>query len=501
MTLTILGLGPGDIQDITRRAWDALQNADQVWLRTEQHPCVPHLPLKHPYRSFDEIYETIEQFEEVYRTITERVIEATQQYDEVVYAVPGDPFIAESTVQQIIARAQALNLPYRIINGMSFIEPTCAALGVDAIHGLQLIDALEVASHHHPPINPQYSALLAQVYNRAVASNVKLTLMNQYSDEFEVTLVHRAGEDTVLERLPLYEIDRSPHINHLTSLYIPALGRYRSFEAFQEIIAHLRAPEGCPWDREQTHESLRPYLMEEAYEVLQTLNDGDTEALAEELGDLLLQIVLHAQIALEAGEFSMADVLENICAKMIRRHPHVWGKTEVDNADAVVVNWEQIKQAEKKAKGIVQDGFTSVLEGVPASFSAVMRAYQYAKRASKLGFDYEKLDDVRAKILEELAEIEQTTTPEHRLDEAGDLLFATMDYVRWLGVDPEVALEFANSKFARRFRYVERQVWERDKPMKAYTLAELDDFWREAKQATKSPHDPASSEMGTSPKA
>lgn len=484
MTLIILGLGPGDVQDITRRAWDALENADRVLLRTEQHPCVPHLPLKHPYRSFDEVYESLEQFEEVYRTITERVIEAAQQHANVVYAVPGDPFIAESTVQQIVARAQSLQLPYQVINGMSFIEPTCAALGVDALQGLQLIDALDVATHHHPPINPQYGALLAQVYSRAVASNVKLTLMNQYPDEFEVTLVHRAGEQTVLERLPLYEIDRSEHISHLTSLYVPALGRYRSFEAFQEIIAHLRAPEGCPWDREQTHASLRPYLMEEAYEVLQTLNDGDTEALSEELGDLLLQIVLHAQIALEDGEFSMADVLENICTKMIRRHPHVWGSTEVDNAEAVVANWEQIKQAEKRAKGNGQDGFVSVLEDVPPSFSALMRAHKYAKRASKLGFDYEKLADTRAKILEELAEIEQTTHDQDRLDEAGDLLFATMDYVRWLGIEPEVALEFANSKFARRFRYVERKVWESGKPMTDYTLAELDQFWREAKRAT-----------------
>lgn len=488
MPLTILGLGPGDPDDLTRRAWNALSAASTVYLRTERHPCVPHLPPNPTYTSFDDLYERHERFEDVYTAIVETLLAASVDA-EIVYAVPGDPFVAESTVARLQATARERDLPLTLINGVSFIEPTCAALGIDALDGLQLTDALEIAAMHHPPLNPDTPALIAQVYSRDVASNVKLTLMNQYRDDFPVTLVYGAGNDSdapITEVLPLYEIDRSERIDHLTSLYVPAVGGHSSFQAFQEVIAHLRAPEGCPWDREQTHESLRRYLMEEAYEVLDTITNGDIDALADELGDLMLQVVLHTQIATENGDFQMTDVLQNVNAKMIRRHPHVWGDVNADNPDTVLVNWEQIKQQEKAAKGDSNpNGFQSVLDDVPRAFSALMRAQKYAKKAAKLGFDYPDLAQVRGKIHEELAEIDAAQTPEELLDEAGDLVFATVDLLRWLKVDAEVALEAANAKFAKRFRYVERRVHDSGKPMSDYSLEELDKFWREAKQAAK----------------
>lgn len=474
MPLTIIGLGPGDPDDITRRAWNALENAEVVHLRTEQHPCVPHLPIA-SYRSFDALYDQAGTFEDVYERITETLLSAAQEHD-VVYAVPGDPFIAESTVAKITGQMPDV----QIINGMSFIEPTCAALQIDALDGLQLVDGLAVAAMHHPPLNPDFPALLAQVYSRQVANDIKLTLMNQYPDDFEVTLVHSAGASGVVERVPLYEIDRSEQINHLTSLYVPAAGARSSFESFQETIAHLRAPEGCPWDQEQTHETLRPHLIEEAYEVLDALNAGDTDALMDELGDLMLQIVLHTQIATEYGEFTMADVMRNVNAKMIRRHPHVWGDINVDDAENVVTNWDAIKQQEKAANG-KDNGFVSVLDDVPASFTALMRAAKYAKRASKLGFDYPDLASVKAKIHEELDELDATETRADLEDEAGDLVFAVADLLRYLKIDAETALEAANAKFARRFRHVEQRVQESGKPMSEYTLDELDVFWREAK--------------------
>lgn len=480
MTLTIIGLGPGDPDDISRRAWRIMENATIVYLRTKRHPCVPHLPAQATYISFDDVYDTTEQFEKVYDTITQRLIDAAT-HDDIIYAVPGDPFIAESTVTKIIEQAQVHHIDVQIVNGISFIEPTCAALGIDALDGLQLVDALEVAAMYHPPINPDKPVLLAQVYSREVASNLKLTLMNQYPDDFEVTLVHSAGANGLTETIPIYEIDRSEHINHLTSLYVPAIGGHSSFEALQEIIAHLRAPEGCPWDQAQTHESLRPYLLEETYEVLDTLNQGDMEALADEMGDLLLQIVLHTQIAIEEGDFHMSQVLHNINQKMIRRHPHVWGDVSADNPDTVVTNWDAIKKQEKVDRGNITDGFTSSLDDVPAAFSAIMRAQKYAKKAAKLGFDYPDIHGVRGKIHEELAELDNTTTLEEQIDEAGDLVFAVIDLLRWLKIDAETALEAANAKFARRFQYVERCVYDRGKQISDYTLDELDIFWKAAK--------------------
>jgi tetrapyrrole methylase family protein/MazG family protein len=478
MPLTIIGLGPGDPDDITRRAWRIMENAAALYLRTSRHPCVPSLP--NTYESFDHLYEKHEAFEDVYTAITSTLLDAAKSSD-VVYAVPGDPFIAESTVVQLLDGAKTQGIAVTVVNGVSFIEPTCAALGIDALDGLQLVDALAVAAAHHPPLNPDLPALLAQVYSREVASNVKLTLMNQYPDDFAVTLVHSAGADGLTETLPLYEIDRSEHINHLTTLYVPAEGERVSFQALQEIIAHLRAPEGCPWDREQTHESLRPFLMEESYEVLDALNRGDTDHLAEEMGDLLLQIVLHTQIAIEDGEFHMTDVMRHINEKMIRRHPHVWGDVDADNPDKVVANWEQIKQQEKAAKGDSDNGFVSVLDDVPASFSALMRAQKYAVRASKQGFDYADMDGVIRKIHEELAELAAETEPERIEDEAGDVLFAVVDLLRWLDVESEVALQRTNDKFAKRFRHVEQRVHEGGRTMRDYTLDELDVFWQEAK--------------------
>lgn len=480
MTLTIVGLGPGDIEDLTRKAWRVLKQARKVYLRTAQHGCVPCLPqAETTYQSFDDVYETVEKFEEVYATIVQRLLEAAKMED-VVYAVPGDPLVGESTVQRLLAAAPEAGIAVEIVSGLSFVEPVLRLLGTDALDGLQILDALDVAVMHHPPINPDYPALLGQVYSREVASNVKLTLMNQYPDDFEVNLIHAAGTgEAVVETLPLYEIDRSARIAHLTSLYLPALGEMSSFEQFQEIIAHLRAPEGCPWDRKQTHLSLRQYLLEEAYEVLDAIDREDPQALAEELGDLLLQIVLHTQIAVDEGEFYMSDVLRHINRKMIRRHPHVWGSVKVHgDADQVVTNWEALKRAEKASNG---KGHESLLDSIPRSLPALLRAYQFQARAAKVNFDWERVEDVTAKVREELDELAAAKDDEERFEEMGDLLFVLVNWARWLGVEPETALRAANDKFYRRFSYIEQEIARQGRQMTDCTLAELDALWDVAK--------------------
>lgn len=482
MSLTIVGLGPGDIDDLTRKAWRVLKQAKTVYLRTARHGCVDCLPQTGAtYHSFDGVYETIDRFEDVYAEIVRQVITAAQSGD-VVYAVPGDPFVGESTVRQLVQQAKAENIPVEIVSGVSFVEPTLALVGLDAMAGLQIVDGLDAAAQHHPQINPDYPALIGQVYSRDVASNVKLTLMNQYPDDFGVFLVHGAGTQTAqVEKLPLHAIDHSPHIQHTTTLVVPALGDKASFEAFQEIIAHLRAPEGCPWDREQTHDSLRPYLIEEAYEVLEAIEHDDPAHLAEELGDLLLQIVLHTQIAIDNGEFYMSDVLRHVSHKMIRRHPHVWGAVEVNgSADQVVTNWEALKQQERASKNQVR---ASILDGIPKVLPALKQAYETQRKAAKVGFDWDDPAPMKAKIHEEIAEIEAAAQdPEHLPKEVGDLLFAVVNWARWLKVDPELALRDANARFARRFRYIETTLGEQGKIMSDSTLAEMDALWDEAKK-------------------
>jgi tetrapyrrole methylase family protein/MazG family protein len=485
MKITIVGLGAGDVDDLTRKAWRALENAETVYLRTQRHPCVPHLPKRAEYLSFDGLYEAHEQFRDVYEAIVTRLIAEAQKGVPVVYAVPGDPMMGEYTVMRLLERCPQEGITLEVISGVSFLEPTLRLLEVDAMNGLQIYDALDVARQHHPQINPALPCLVAQVYSRDVASDVKLTLMNQYPDDFVVRLVHGAGtENAQIETLPLYEIDRSRAINHLTSLFVPSLGQYTSFEAFQETIAHLRAPEGCPWDKAQTHASLRPYLIEEAYETLEAIDADDPQALLGELGDLLLQVVLHAQIATDEGEFQMADVLDHVNKKMIRRHPHVWGDVDVQgDAQQVLRNWDDIKRAERAEAGNPDGENASLLDGVPKGLPALMVAYEYTKRAAKVGFDWRDVAGIEAKVREELNEILEARDVSHKIHEVGDLLFALVNWLRWLGdKDPESLLRETNAKFARRFRYIEAQAKAQGRTLKDLTLEAMDALWDEAKR-------------------
>ncbi|MGB9594378.1 MAG: nucleoside triphosphate pyrophosphohydrolase, partial [Anaerolineae bacterium] len=319
--------------------------------------------------------------------------------------------------------------------------------------------------------------LLAQLYSRDLAAEAKLTLMNQYPDEHPVVLVGAAGtpRQRVVE-LPLYEIDRQAWVDHLTSLYIPPLPQPGGMESFQETIAHLRAPDGCPWDREQTHQTLRTNLLEEAYEALEAIDRDDADALMEELGDLLLQIVLHAQIATDEGEFRMPDVIAHIDAKLKRRHPHVFGDVKVSGAAEVTVNWEEIKREERN-----HADHRSMLDGVPRTLPALSQAQDYQSRVARVGFDWPDIEGVRRKIAEELQELAEAQTAEEREGEMGDLLFAVVNLARWLGVDAESALRRANARFARRFAAMERRCAESGRTLADLTPDEQDALWEAAK--------------------
>jgi len=478
MTLYIIGLGPGHIDDLTIKALRTLERVPTVFLRTSRHPCVAQLPAAIIWESFDSIYEAHTVYDTIYSTITQRVLEAASLGD-VAYAVSADPLVGESTTVRLLAAAREQNLAIEIINGISFIEPMLKHLGIDALDGLQIVDGLTIAEMHHPPLNPDVPSFIAQVYSRDVASNIKITLMNQYPDTFPVTLIHGAGTgEAVVEHVALYEMDRSTQINHLTSMYLPAPDQYTSFEAFQEIIAHLRAPQGCPWDRKQSHESLRRYLLEEAYEVLEAIDNAQWDELAGELGDLLLQIVLHTQIAIDEGEFQMRDVLRHVNTKMIRRHPHVWGDVNVDgDADRVVGNWEEIKKAERADQPKVRE---SLLDGVPKGLPSLMVAHHYSAKAAKVGFDWATMEGVEDKVREEVQEILTATDDENKIEEIGDLIFVLINWLRWLKVDdPESLVRSTNEKFSRRFRFVERNA---PRPLNEMRLEEMDALWNEAKR-------------------
>lgn len=481
--IVLLGLGPGDPGLLTRVAWEVIQSAKVIYLRTRQHPTVAGLPTDIDIRSYDELYESSQSYEEVYQAIVDDVLKRVEIEEQVIYAVPGHPFIAEATAPEIAAKAREKGIKVKVIEGLSFLEPVFSALGIDPFPTLSLVDAILLGNRHFPPFPTDSPAIVAQIYSRQIANEVKLTLMSLYPDKHPVKLIHAAGtQNQVVESVSLYEIDRSEYLGNLSALYLPPLGENTAFEAFGEIIAHLRAPDGCPWDREQTHQTLRPNLLEETYEALEAIDADDPNAMAEEFGDLLLQIVLHAQIASEYGEFTMADVIQSIANKIIRRHPHVFGDLELRDSQVVIQNWEKLKEAERAANGEQDKG---LLDGVSIALPALLQAETYQKRAARVGFDWKDLQGVIDKLCEEVEEVRQADNPESLAAEIGDMLFAVVNLARWLGVDAESALREANARFRERFSYIERAAKRQGKKLTELTLDEMESFWQEAKQDEK----------------
>ncbi len=478
--IILLGLGPGSPEQLTRQAWDTLQHASEIYLRTGQHPVVAHFPDAIQVYTFDHLYDSEDNFESIYQKIVERVLELGKRPQGVVYGVPGHPFVAEATGPEIARRAKAMGIPCQIVEGLSFLEPVISALELDPFPHTALVDALELTDLHVPPFPSSAPAIIAQIYSRQVANDVKLTLMDVYPDEHPVRFVHAASTDhEKVEAIKLHEIDRSEHIGNLSALYVPEISPGTSFEAFQEIIAHLRAPDGCPWDRKQTHQSLRSHLLEETYETITALDADDPDAMREEFGDLMLQIVLHVQIASESGEFRMPEVLHGIHEKIVRRHPHVFGDLELKDVDGVLHNWERLKAAERAENGKADTG---LLDGVALALPALIQAHEYQDRAARVGFDWSKIGGVYEKITEEIAEIKSAAGEQRRTAELGDLLFSVVNLARWLKVEPESALRETNQRFRRRFERIEGAAREQERNLSDLSLDEMEALWQDAKQ-------------------
>lgn len=490
-SITIVGLGSGNPDRLTVGIVKQLQQASEVYVRTKEHPMMSVLDdLQVTVRSFDYIYEAKDSFPEVYASIADALIEKAAAGADgavIVYAVPGHPMVAESTVQMLRDRCGSEGIELAILGGESFLDEAFIRLGFDPIEGFQLLDASGLNASF---LQPQLHTVIGQVYDAFTASDVKLALMELYPDDYTVIVGHALGvegQEKIL-RVPLYELDRVEGYGNLSLVYVPRsdddMLRQRTFARLHEIVGILRSPEGCPWDREQTHESIRKNLIEETYEVLETIDEDDPEHMQEELGDLLLQVMLHSQMEEELGTFSVFDVIQGLNDKLIFRHPHVFGKTRAEDAEEALQNWEQMKAEEKRRKGQNPEE-SSVLDGIPKDLPALMKAYKLQKKASKVGFDWERIGDVFLKIEEELAElreaVEKGYAPEEQIGELGDLLFAAANAARFLGADPEEALSRTNRKFVRRFRFIEEQLRAQGKTIQESSLEEMDAIWQQAK--------------------
>lgn len=490
-TLTVVGLGSGNPDRLTLGIVKKLKAASIVYVRTKEHPVMAALSeLDITSQSFDGLYESLSSFPEVYEAITSRLIEearAAAEGTEIVYAVPGHPMVAESAVSQLRKRCPEAGIELQILGGESFLDEAFVRLGFDPIEGFQLLDASGIRSSQ---LQPALHTLIGQVYDSFTASETKLCLMELYPPEYEIIVGHALGveNEEKIVTVPLYELDRLDGFGNLSLVYIPANHsdtlRSRTFSRLHEIVDTLRSPEGCPWDREQTHESLRKNLIEETYEVLETIDEDDPDHMKEELGDLLLQIMLHSQMEEELGTFNVYDVIEGLNDKLIFRHPHVFGDKSANDAEEALKNWEGMKAEEKRRKGIKPEAL-SALSGVPRDLPALMKAYKLQKKASKVGFDWDNAKDCLAKIREELDELQEAietgASAEDQILELGDLLFAATNVARFIGADPEEALTRTNRKFIRRFEYIEQSLLQRGSNVENSNLEEMEELWQEAK--------------------
>ncbi|ANU24720.1 nucleoside triphosphate pyrophosphohydrolase [Planococcus donghaensis] len=482
-TIHIIGLGAGDLDQLPLGVYKKLKATANLYVRTEDHPVLTELAEEGVvFTSFDEVYEKHDSFSPVYAEIAETLIGLSGDQS-VIYAVPGHPLVAEQTVQNLIEAEKQGRCQLSIEGGHSFLDSLFGALRIDPIEGFQLMDGTEMTSDQ---VNMTQHLLIAQVYDSFSASEVKLTLMEKYPDDYPVTIVTAAGSaDEVLRTVPLHELDRSTEVNNLTTVYVPPAAeqtkRLKEWQTFRSIIAKLRSPEGCPWDREQTHESLSPHLIEEVHELLQAIQEEDDKAIVDELGDVLLQVFLHAQIGQDNGYFQIEDVLEAISAKMIRRHPHVFGDVSAEDSEQVIANWQEIKAKEKPA----QD---SLLEGQERFSSSLTTSFNYQKKAAKVGFTWPDAASAWDKFHEELQEFQQEIangSKARQLDELGDLLFTLVNLARFFDLSPEEAMMQANRKFQSRFRYVEQQVKKGTGDFGDYSLEQLDAFWNQAKSLAR----------------
>lgn len=392
--LKIMGLGPGAYEALTIGALKELKNNKNIYFRTEKHPTVDFLKDEGiKFESYDHAYEKYDSFDDVYKYIAEDLITKIKDDEDLIYAVPGHPLVAEKSVINLIELCKENNIQYEVLPAVSFVDAMMEALQVDPIEGVKIIDAFDMKNQI---LDKRVGTIITQVYNNFIASEVKLRLLEGYEDDTEIIFVRAAGVEGLesIRKIPLYELDWQEDIDYLTSIYIPKdLGNKKDFQDLLDIIETLRNPGGCPWDREQTHESLKSALLEECYEVIDAIENEDEDALIEELGDVLLQVVFHASIGKEDGYFDIMDVIGGISNKMINRHPHVFGNEEANTSEQVLVNWDEIKKEEKGIKTLTEE-----MQNIAKSLPAATRAYKVQKKAKKVGFDWDDVNCAMDKV-------------------------------------------------------------------------------------------------------
>lgn len=466
--LTILGLGPGDLDRLPRLHEALLIDPDvTVVVRTLAHPAAARLAALRPIESCDDLYETAGTFDEVYSAIVERVETATA-HGPTIYAVPGSPLVGEFAVHMLLKRFPDAEM----IPSESFVDLVLRRVGYDPFsHGLRILNGHELPD----PLVLDCPTIVGHLDTPLVMADVVASLGRVLPGSAELTVLANLGADD--EVVMTVAVDQVPAdlAGFRTSLWVDT----EPAGLFGVVGISRRLRRECPWDREQTHDSLVTHLVEEVYELIDALAklpSGDVDyaaydAVEEELGDVLAQVLFHADIAAERGAFSIDDVATRLGEKLVRRHPHVFGDVKVSGAGEVATNWERIKRSEKG------DRNASLLDGVPEGIPALARAEALQRRAAEVGFDWDHAGPVVDALLREVAEVREAMESNGDIaDEIGDVLFTVVNLMRRLDLDPEVTLRRATDKFERRFRAMEQTG-----PLEGESMTALDRRWQAAK--------------------
>lgn len=475
----VIGLGPGNIDALTLGAVERINSGLDNFLRTDKHPTVDYLTRRSiPYKSYDYLYEDESEFSDVYGKIVEELLDESKERD-INYFVPGNPLVAEHTVELLREK----DADIEIVSGMSFIEPLIELVDRDPINGMKLVDG-SIFDVLDVDINSDM--IITQVYNRRILSEIKIILSEVYGDDYKIYGIHSAGvkEDEKKQFISIYELDRIDEVGPLTSLYIPKIEQKDKiifdFNDLLGIIRLLRSKNGCPWDMEQTHMSIRQSVIEEAYELVDAIDRDDINDISEELGDVLLQVLLHSQIASEEGEFNIYEVMSTLANKLIYRHPHVFKEKDLVNTSEVVYNWNELKY-DKRNIFKTSDKFKDL-----PKLPTLMMSFKIQEKAAEVGFDWDDINDPLDKIMEEYHEMLEAMEKfprgdAHIEEELGDLLFAIVNTSRFLGINPEVALNGTITKFINRFEFIELKAEKMGIKLEDMSLEDMDKLWDKAK--------------------
>lgn len=462
--INIVGLGYGSIDDLTISTYKILKEANSVFIKNKDFKIVDCLSEEGiEFKDSSELFNNIKKYE--------------LEKNDVVYALPGSTSDNKEDTDFVINLCKENNLDYKIYPGLGIKEliQDCLNRTVGDIRLINssCIDKDQITRHNEN--------VIINIFSKEVAEKVKVKLEKIYNPDIKIYYI---SNDKKSSDMRLSEIDSISDFNEFNIIYVPkdSEGK-KGIDDLIEIVNILRSENGCPWDKEQTHESIKKCIVEESYEVLDAIEQDNKEAFVEELGDVLFQVIFHASLGRDNSEFDMLDITDGIANKMIYRHPHVFGEVNVKDTAEVLVNWDELKKSEKNFESL-----TDELNGVAKAFPALLRAKKIQNKAKKVGFDWDNVEDVIEKVKEELNEVIDVYKSENMVrikEEIGDLLFSCVNVSRFLNVDAEDALNSTTDKFIKRFSYMEKKSKENNLSLEEMSLEDMDKLWDEAKKLEK----------------